>query len=92
MKTTIIVPDNAVYQNGVAYLNLDLSSCNIPADVRVLQFDDTVNIGWLEPNDKPDGTHGGSNTTINTLPEWAIAAINLWNAAESAAKAPKPKK
>jgi hypothetical protein len=92
MKTTIIVPDNAVYQNGVAYLDLDLSSCNIPADVRVLQFDDKVNIGWLEPHDKPDGTSGGANTTINTLPEWAIAAINLWNAADSAAKAPKPNK
>jgi hypothetical protein len=92
MKTTIIVPDNAVYQNGFCYANLDLTSCNIPSHVRVLQFDDTVNVGWLEQFDKLDGTGSGPNIEINSLPEWAISAINVWNAADIVAKTPKTQK
>jgi len=80
MQTTVIVPDNAVYQDGVFYANLNLSSCSIPENVRALQFNGTN--GWIEFND------GSENQNINALPAWALSAIELWQKANNTQELP----
>ena len=50
MLLTIIPIDGNVKKDGVGYLKLDLSSCAIPSNVRVLQWEETS--GWLEFWDK----------------------------------------
>ena len=42
MKLTIIPADGSVGEDEKFYLELDLSSCAIPADVHALQWQDTV--------------------------------------------------
>jgi len=83
MKLTIITADNAVYKDGVAYLNLDLSTCGIPSNVSALQWQDTS--GWVE-----DKSALVDNSTITELPAWATACMVKWDeikAAEAAALA-----
>jgi hypothetical protein len=82
MKLTIITVDNAVYKDGVSYLDLDLSSCGIPANVWALQWQDTS--GWIE-----DKSALVDNITVTELPAWANACIAKWDetkAAEEAAR------
>ena len=81
MKLTIIVPDKAVYQDGIAFINLNLSSCNIPTHVKVLQFNTNTNLGWLE-HYLDDFNNLEPNTPITELPTWATAAMTMWAEAE----------
>ena len=83
MKLTIIVDDNAVYKNKVAFLPVDLSAT--PSSVHALQFDTTTGTGHIEFKDAP-------NQVITTLPDWAVTASTNYDtavAAHNAAEAAK---
>ena len=77
MKLTILIPDNAVYKNGVSYIGLDLSNCNIPANVWALQWNETK--GWIEFQENDDGSKP-ANEPISELPSWANACVAVWDA------------
>jgi hypothetical protein len=81
MQLTIIPIDGNVKKDDVNYLQLDLSSCAIPSDVRVLQWQETS--GWLEFWDKP-------NQDITALPSWVNCCLNVWQVADDLAKHPLP--
>lgn len=66
-RLTILPSDGAVYINDEVYLGLDLSF--IPDDVHALQWN--RNAGWVEY------TTGEPNQTIDSLPYWAIEAVEL---------------
>jgi hypothetical protein len=70
-RITIIAEDQCVYKDHISIEGLDLSSCNIPPNVTALQWDG--NTGHIELNDL-------SNQDITELPEWANAAIDLFEA------------
>ena len=74
MKLTIIPVDGNVKKNGVGYLKLDLSSCAIPSNVRVLQWEETS--GWLEFWDK-------QNEDITELPSWTNCCLAAWTVANT---------
>jgi len=74
MQLTIIPIDGNVIENGVGYINLDLSSCGIPSNVRALQWQDTS--GWLEFWDQP-------NQNISTLPSWVDCCLAKWTEANT---------
>jgi len=78
MKLSIIREDGAVYQDGIAHLNLDLSY--IPSNVHALQWRDTY--GWIEYSEDSDGNKQ-QNDKITVLPEWANSAITSWTSANS---------
>jgi hypothetical protein len=80
MKLTIITADNAVYKDGLAYADLDLSTCGIPADVWALQWQDTS--GWVEYKSALV-----DNTPITELPAWATACMSKWDEAKAAEEA-----
>jgi len=79
---TIIPVDGSVGEDGEFYLNLDLSSCNIPADVHALQWQDTA--GWIEYKSALV-----QNQDITELPAWANACINKRDEAKAAEEAAK---
>jgi hypothetical protein len=79
MKLTIVKEDGAVYIDGISFLNLDLST--VPQNVHALQFNDTVNKGWIEFIDDDFGIKP-NNEYIEELPVWATEAINKWNEAK----------
>ena len=74
MQLTIIPIDGTVSENGKSYINLDLSSCAIPANVRALQWKDTT--GWLEFWDK-------QNEDITELPSWVNCCLTKWTEANT---------
>ena len=74
MKLTIIPIDGTVIENGKSYINLDLSSCAIPANVRALQWKETF--GWLEFWDK-------QNEDITELPSWVNCCLTKWTEANT---------
>ena len=74
MLLTIIPVDGTVNKDGKSYIGLDLSSCGIPSDVRVLQWRETS--GWLEFWDKP-------NEDITALPNWVDCCLALWTVANT---------
>jgi hypothetical protein len=76
MRLTIIPADGSVGENGVFYNNLNLSSCNIPADVHALQWDDTA--GWIEYNSPLV-----ENQPITELPAWANCCVTKWTEANT---------
>jgi hypothetical protein len=78
MKLTIIPGDGSVGEDGVFYNNLDLASCNIPANVHALQWDDAA--GWIEFKDPVP------NEEITSLPAWANCCMTKWTEANT----PKP--
>jgi len=81
MKLTIIPSDGAVYENGIAYLNLTWAET--PPNVHALQWKDTA--GWIEYND------GTVNEDITVLPQWADNAMVAWQVAyDEAHKPPTP--
>jgi hypothetical protein len=83
MKLTIIVDDNAVYKDRVAFLPVDLSVT--PSSVHALQFDTTAGTGHIEFKDAP-------NQEITELPDWAVTASTNYDtavAAHNAAEAAK---
>lgn len=81
MKLTIIREDNTVYKDGISYSNLDLS--NIPTNIHALQFNDSVNVGWIEFSENDFGIKE-ANENITSLPSWAETAITQWNEAQVA--------
>jgi hypothetical protein len=74
MLLTIIPVDGAVKKDGVGYINLDLSSCGIPANVRALQWQETA--GWLEFWDQ-------QNENITVLPSWVDCCLAVWTVANT---------
>lgn len=85
MQLTIIRADNIVYEDGVSYSPLDMSS--VPVDVHALQFDTAINYGWIEYNLQPDGTLK-PNEDITVLPDWAVTCEQEWATADYNAKNP----
>ena len=83
MKLTIIPADGSVGEDNVFYLGLDLSSCNIPADVHALQWQDTA--GWIEYNSPLI-----ENQPITELPAWANCCLTKWATAHQPPPPPPP--
>jgi hypothetical protein len=85
MQLSIIVPDSAVYENGLSYSPLTWNGT--PPDVHALQFDTDTNSGWIEyvsSANKP-------NEDITVLPDWANNAMAAWQVAyDEAHKPPVP--
>jgi hypothetical protein len=75
-RLTILPIDSAVYRDAGNYLDLDLSSCGIPADVHALQWDGSA--GHIEFTDTRE------NEEITTLPDWANACVAKWDEADAA--------
>lgn len=80
MRLTIIVPDGAVYKDGVAYLGLTWQGT--PDNVRALQWYGVE--GYIEYKD------GVPNQDITELPAWAISAEAAWDAAANPPPPPPP--
>jgi hypothetical protein len=74
MLLTIIPIDGNVKKDGVGYIDLDLSSCAIPSNVRALQWQETS--GWLEFWDK-------QNENITELPSWVDCCLAVWTVANT---------
>jgi hypothetical protein len=74
MKLTIIPVDGNVIKDGVGHIQLDLSSCAIPTNIRALQWKETF--GWLEFWDK-------QNEDITALPSWVDCCLVKWNEANN---------
>jgi hypothetical protein len=72
MKLTIIPSDEAVYEDGLCYLNLVWEGT--PVNVHALQWQDVA--GWIEYIDQP-------NENITVLPEWAGNAMAAWTVANT---------
>ena len=81
MRLTIIPVDKAAVNDGISYLDLDLSGAGIPANVHALQWQDTS--GIIEYSDL-------TQQTITVLPEWAERVLALWQAADDQARRPPP--
>lgn len=79
MRLTIIPVDGNVMKDGVGYIQLNLSSCAIPSNVRALQWGDTL--GWIEFWDK-------QNEDITELPSWVNCCLNAWQVAYDQAHQP----
>jgi hypothetical protein len=84
MKITIISADGAVYKDGVAFLGLTFST---PTNIRALQWDGSQNKGWVEFQSNEQGVIP-PNEAITELPDWAIQAIGVWDAADYTLKNP----
>lgn len=74
MQLTIIPIDGNVTKDGVGYINLDLSSCAIPSNIRVLQWQEKS--GWLEFWDQ-------DNQDITELPSWVNCCLTKWTEANT---------
>jgi hypothetical protein len=81
MRLVIVVPDKAVYENGVSYM--PLSWAGTPSNVHALQWFDT-NTGWIEFND------GSPNENIKVLPDWVDSAMAAWTVANTPAPPTPP--
>jgi hypothetical protein len=75
MKLTIIPADGSIGEDGKFYNDLDLNSCNIPANVHALQWDDST--GWIEFNEPIP------NEKITVLPSWANCCLTKWTEANT---------
>lgn len=85
MRVVIIPGDKTIGKNGLFYSNLDFSSCSIPSNVRVLQWNERGDEkGWLELND------GTPNVDIENLPEWANLCLEQWNLSDNLVNNPLP--
>jgi hypothetical protein len=74
MQLTIIPIDGNVKQDGVGYIDLDLSSCEIPTNIRALQWQETS--GWIEFWDQ-------QNENITALPSWVDCCLAVWTVANT---------
>jgi hypothetical protein len=90
MKLTIIPDDSFVsVDSDSSHHPLDLSSCNIPDEVHALQWFNTK--GWIEFDDPIDPfSPKPPNEMIETLPEWALACVGVWEAWTPPAPPPIP--
>lgn len=80
MRLTIIVPDKAVYKDGVFYN--ELSWVGTPEGTHALQWFGAN--GWVEYND------GTPNQNITTLPAWVNNALASWEEANAPKPEPEP--
>lgn len=87
MRLTIIVRDGTVIKDNVPYIELDLSGCGVPTDVRALQWFDVS--GWIEHRTLPT-MPATPNTEINTLPDWANNCVVVWDQMDYRVKNPPP--
>jgi len=76
MRLTIVPIDKKVGIDGVFLDNLDLSTCDIPANIHALQWYETE--GEVEFTNNPDRTKP-QNEFIFELPVWAITAMAKWD-------------
>jgi hypothetical protein len=74
MLLTIIPVDGNVIKDEVGYINLNLSSCGIPLNIRALQWQETT--GWLEFWDQ-------QNENITALPSWVDCCLAAWTVANT---------
>ena len=74
MNLTIIPVDGNVKKDEVGYINLDLSSCAIPSNIRALQWRETS--GWIEFWDQ-------DNQDITELPSWVNCCLAKWTEANT---------
>jgi hypothetical protein len=74
MLLTIIPIDGNVKKDGVGYIDLDLSSCEIPTNIRALQWQETS--GWIEFWDQ-------QNENITALPSWVDCCLAVWTVANT---------
>jgi hypothetical protein len=81
MRLTIVPIDKKVGVDELFFSNLDLASCNIPANIHALQWYDTE--GEVEFNGRPKP----QNELISELPEWANACVEKWNEVKAAQEA-----
>jgi hypothetical protein len=81
MLLTIIPVDGNVKKDEVGYIDLDLSSCGIPSNVRALQWQETT--GWIEFWDQ-------QNENITALPSWTDCCLAAWTAAANPPPPPPP--
>jgi hypothetical protein len=82
MRLTIIPSDNTVCVSGVCYTPLDLSACNVPANIHALQWYETL--GQIE-------MYNGNIyevQEITELPVWATACADVWQVRDKQVKAP----
>jgi hypothetical protein len=80
MRLTIIPVDGTVTKDGNAYLELDLTSCGVPADVHALQWEEyELNKGHIEFKSPLI-----QNQEITELPAWANACLVKWEETETA--------
>lgn len=83
MRIIIIPVDGTVNKDNKPYLNLDLSSCNIPTDVHALQWEEhEPNKGHIEFKSPLV-----QNLDITELPSWANACLVKWQEAYDAEQA-----
>jgi hypothetical protein len=81
MKISIIRADGAVYKDGISYSNLDLFT--VPENIHALQFNDILNVGWIEFVEDEYGVKT-SNETIVSLPSWAFDSLIKWEETKTA--------
>lgn len=79
-RLTIIVIDSAVYTDTYCIANLDFSSCEIPNDIHALQ--------WFSGSGEIEYIDNRQNLNISTLPNWALCALSLGDAAFAAIPPP----
>lgn len=79
-RLTIIPSDGSVYLDQGVYLDLDLSTCNIPADVHALQYKPQLGFGWVEYVEpvNPFTDIKKPNEQLTEVPQWAINCVNVW--------------
>lgn len=82
MRLTILPVDGTVNKDGVAYIRLDLSDCNIPSDIHALQWSN--NAGWIEYKDPVP------NLDIIALPDWANNCLSIWEQTHDKVLNPPP--
>jgi hypothetical protein len=82
MRITIIPSDSSVGVDKLFYSPLNLSTCNIPANVHALQ--------WYETQGQLEICEGGnfSSQHITELPTWATACVAVWQDIDQKTKAP----
>jgi hypothetical protein len=83
MRLTIIPVDGTVIKDGKNFINLDLSSCEIPTDIHALQWEEQEpNKGHIEFKSALI-----QNQDITELPVWANACLVKWNEAKAVEEA-----
>lgn len=91
-RLTIIPSDSTVYLDQGVFLDLDLSSCEIPEDVHALQYKPQLGFGWIEFVDpeNPFTETKRANEQLTEIPQWAINCVGVWLVAYNEAQQPLP--
>jgi hypothetical protein len=83
MRLVILAETSTVNKDGFAYSYLNLSGCGVPADVWALQWYSTFgHIEFVSPLSQ--------NQDITVLPDWANAALAVWQTKYDEEHAPPP--